>query len=672
MAAISLYRKYRPQTFAEVKGQDHVTATLAQAVAEGRAHHAYLFTGPRGTGKTSTARILAKSLNCEQGPTTEPCNACAHCTQITTGSHVDVIEIDAASHGGVDDVRDLRDRVAFAPAQARLKVYIVDECHMLSTAGWNAFLKTVEEPPGHVVFVFATTEPHKVLPTILSRTQRFDFKRVDALTLASLSGDLAEREDLALEDGALDLIVRAGDGSVRDTLSVLEQVVAFTGREVTIAGVAEVLGSIPDELLADAAERIADGDVAGACALVGRVVAAGHDLRQFARDAVEHLRSLFLLQVAPEAGLVSTTPERLARLQAQSGRLGRVELLRAIELLVDAQGQMRRGQTRLPLEVALAKAAMPESAGDAAALAARLERLERRPEAGQAAAPEPEAAPSPEPEAVSAPEPSPVEPALPPEPAPEEELPPEPAPQQELPPESAPGEEVFPEPAPESEPAPEPAQELPPEPEPAPEQELPPEPALEQEPAPEPASTGDPAPDPAPALDPAPASGGQRAPAQTPDSGDVDLAAVQRAWEAVLDALKQHKKRWHAFASMSRPVALDGSQLTLEFRAGYGLHAEQCASEAGQEAIGSALERALGTRFRLRCTVADAQQARSEAEASNDTASVGDPSPEAQEVAEVEAEEAAGDLPDDETSHDAAIARLQSDLGAKIVDDDRA
>ena len=249
MVHVSLYRKYRSQTFDEIVGQEHITTTLANAVAEDQLHHAYLFTGPRGTGKTSTARILAKAVNCVEGPTPRPCNACEHCTAITTGTSVDVIEIDAASHGGVDDVRDLRDRVAFAPAGARMKVYIVDECHMLSTAGWNAFLKTVEEPPGHVLFVFATTEPHKVLPTILSRTQRFDFKRIPAADLAAHCRRVAEAEDIALEPGALDLIVRAGDGSARDTLSVLEQVVAYTGREVSVRSVVQVLGSVSDERL---------------------------------------------------------------------------------------------------------------------------------------------------------------------------------------------------------------------------------------------------------------------------------------------------------------------------------------------------------------------------------------------------------------------------------------
>ena len=427
MAYVSLYRKYRPQVFDEVVGQDHVVRTLSQAVAEDRLHHAYLFTGPRGTGKTSTARILAKAVNCEQGPTASPCNVCTQCVGITNGSSVDVIEIDAASHGGVDDVRDLRDRVAFSPASARMKVYIVDECHMLSTAGWNAFLKTVEEPPGHVLFVFATTEPHKVLATILSRTQRFDFKRVSADVLAGHVRDLCARESVTIDAEAVEMVVRAGDGSVRDTLSVLDQVMAFTGASVSAAAVADVLGMTPADLLGRAADALAARDVAGVMTLVQDMADGGADPRQFARDLVEHLRALFLLQVAPDGGLVEGTPERVAELRAQAGRFGRNELLRAVDLLAEAQAVMRRGNTRLPLELALAKAAMPEHAGDPAALAARLERLESgwvqppqnavadAPTSGPDATPEaPEAVVEPEPVqapkdvTVDAPEPAPA------------------------------------------------------------------------------------------------------------------------------------------------------------------------------------------------------------------------------------------------------------------------
>jgi DNA polymerase III subunit gamma/tau len=566
VAYLSLYRKYRPQTFAEVVGQTQVTETLAHATAAGTPHHAYLFTGPRGTGKTSTARILAKALNCEQGPTDTPCNTCSHCTQITAGQHVDVIEIDAASHGGVDDVRDLRERVVFAPASARTKVYIVDECHMLSTAGWNAFLKTVEEPPGHVVFVFATTEPHKVLDTILSRTQRFDFRRVPAAALADHLTALGELEQLSFEPGAVDLVVRAGDGSVRDALSVLEQVVAFTGSTVTVQGVADVLGAVPDQLLAETADLLATGDAAGLCVLVQRLTDAGHDPRQFARDAVEHLRALFMFQVAPDAQLVDGTPERLAALQAQADRLGTVQLLRAIELLADAQAQMRRGNTRLPLELALVKAALPEASGDPAALAARMDRLERR--GGVDPVPEPSPAP--------ALEPTPVEPA--------------------------PAEPV---------PAPEPA-----------------------EPAPEPE-------------------------AQTGSADAVDIDLVRQAWPALMEKAKERSRQLQAFLLPAVPTAVDGTALTVTFSASF--HAEQCMSEQWRPVITELLGEVFGAGLELRCVVGG-EPAEPVAEA--------DPlDEEADAVAESEAAEAAGELPDADEAHDRAIDTLTRGLGASVVDD---
>ena len=583
MAHVSLYRKYRPRTFAEIVGQHHVTDTLAQSITEDRLHHAYLFTGPRGTGKTSTARILAKAVNCYQGPTLTPCNTCDQCRSITDGSNVDVIEIDAASHGGVDDVRDLRERVAFAPAGARMKVYIVDECHMLSTAGWNAFLKTVEEPPDHVLFVFATTEPHKVLPTILSRTQRFDFRRLAASTLTAHLEDIAQREQITLDSGSVALIVRAGDGSARDTLSVLEQVVAFTGPKVTVEGVADVLGTTDDELLAEVAQGIATGNVAALCRLVQRLADSGHDLRQFARDATEHLRALFLLQTAPDADLVPATPERLARLQAQAGRLGQIELLRAVDLLAECQAQMRRGNTRLPLELALVKSALPEASGDPAALAARLDRLERRSasmssglsgDRGGRAAPRVETS------------------------------------------------SVVDDEAPVAEPQP-----------------------ARQAPAPEPTVKDD--------IDVPEAS---PRPSVAPDAVDLDL--VQQSWQAVLDRVKQRRIRWHALVAISRPISFDGSILGLEFKAGHGFHADQCGTEEGQTVIGGALHDVLGIRPRLRCTVAADD---------NDT---GDEAyeAEAEAVAEREAMEEAGDLPDEERLHQQAIDTLRRNLGATVMD----
>ena len=520
----SLYRTYRPQGFDEVVGQRHITQTLARAVAEGRVAHAYLFTGPRGTGKTSTARILAKAINCAEGPTATPCEACQSCRDITAGSHVDVIEIDAASHGGVDDVRDLRDRIAFAPAVARAKVYIVDECHMLSKEGWNAFLKTVEEPPGHVQFVFATTEPHKVLDTIHSRTQRMDFRRVAAGDLDAHVQDLAEREGIDLEPTARELIVRAGDGSVRDTLSVLDQVRAFTGDTVTADAAAEVLGAVDADTLAEAVRALAAGDAGAVCTLVGRLADEGVDLRQFAKDAIEHLRRLLLLQAAPEAGLVEATPEQLAELQAQAQRLGRAQLLRTLELLSEAQPRMRRGSTRLPLELALLKAALPETDGDASALASRVERLEQGLAAGPPSAP----APTPQPE-----------------------------------------------PKPEPEPAPEPT----PEPEPAPEPKPEPEPML------------------APAAEPEPAPAGghldlARAQAQWP----AVLETIKR----------RRKPRVHAFVCEGAPAALEGQVLTVQFPTEKSFHAEQLKDEGVQQVAAAAVEEVLGQRLRLHPQVSDA------------------------------------------------------------------
>ena len=585
MAYVSLYRKYRPQTFAQIVGQQHVTRTLAHALETDRLHHAYLFTGPRGTGKTSTARILAKSLNCEQGPTAEPDNTCTHCRAITAGSSIDVIEIDAASHGGVDDVRDLRDRVAFAPASARSKVYIVDECHMLSTAGWNAFLKTVEEPPGHVMFVFATTEPHKVLDTILSRTQRFDFKRIPAAKLSEHIRWVGEQEGITFESGAVELIVQAGDGSARDAMSVLEQVSAFTGATVTVEGVTEVLGASPHSALDAMVNAISVGDVAAACLLIQRLADAGHDLRQFSKDAIDHLRAVFMLQVAPQAGLIEGTTERLASLREQAAMVGRAELLRAMELLADSQAQMRRGNTRLPLEIALAKACLPDYSRDAAALGARLDRLERQGLAAPAAdSPEqpvfaaPSATASSEVSATDA--------------------------------RSAVAEPNARQPAPEE-------------------------------------------PPPAPVSPPA------------EDQRSVDLASVQGSWAAVMDLVKGSSKRVHAMASLATPSEFSGDSILLRFPAGYGFHAEQCGSARSQDIIGGALEQILGVRPRVTCVVEDGHEPPPAVAQTVDEARVAE---EAAAVAETEAAEEAGDVPDPAEAHRRAVELVERDLGGRLLD----
>jgi DNA polymerase III subunit gamma/tau len=377
VAYVSLYRKYRPQTFDDVVGQDHVTRTLANAIAEDRLHHAYLFTGPRGTGKTSTARILAKAINCEEGPTPTPCNACEHCTSITDGTSVDVIELDMASHGGVDDARELRDRALFAPARARRKVYILDEVHMASTAAFNALLKLIEEPPGHVMFAMATTDPQKVLPTILSRVQRLDLRRVSATDVAAHVRRTCDAEGYTIDDGAVEAVVRAGDGSVRDTLSVLEQVLAFAGTEVTTDAVAQVLGQTPTERVFETVELLGERDLAGLLGMVQGLLDDGHDLRRFTLDLVQHVRDLLVLQVAPDRpDLVDATDDRRRRLQAQTAALPGEALLRTVDLLAETVAEQRQGSPRLPLELTLAKLAVPGADGDVAELADRVARLE--------------------------------------------------------------------------------------------------------------------------------------------------------------------------------------------------------------------------------------------------------------------------------------------------------
>jgi len=380
MAYVSLYRKWRPQTFADIVGQDHVTGTLINAIRTGQVHHAMLFTGTRGTGKTSTARVLAKALNCERGPTPEPDNTCEQCRSITDGTNLDVVEIDAASHGSVDDARDLREKASYAPAAARYKVYIVDEAHMVTTQGFNAMLKVLEEPPEHVRFVFCTTEPHKVIEAIRSRCQRHDFRRIRTQNLVEDFARICEAEGVDIEPAALELVARAADGSHRDGLSRLDQVLTYAGPKVTLADVAQVLGALPAELRFDLAEALAAHRVADVLASVERVVDAGHDLQQFAREALEHLRDLYVLRVAPESTtLVDVTAETRERLGAQAERFGPGELGRLVRIVGETYLDLRTAtDQRLVLEVGLAKAALPEASLDADALLTRIERLERR------------------------------------------------------------------------------------------------------------------------------------------------------------------------------------------------------------------------------------------------------------------------------------------------------
>ncbi len=344
---MALYRKYRPATFAEVVGQEHVTEPLSTALSAGRINHAYLFSGPRGCGKTSSARILARSLNCEQGPTPTPCGVCDSCVGLgpNGGGTFDVVELDAASHGGVDDTRDLRDRASFAPAQSRYRIFIVDEAHMVTNAGFNALLKIVEEPPEHVIFVFATTEPEKVLPTIRSRTHHYPFRLLAPKTMRGLVERILASEDVEVDDAVFPLVIRAGGGSPRDTLSVLDQLLAGAdGNRVHYQRALALLGATDVALIDDAIDALAADDAAALFGAIESVVDAGHDPRRFATDLLERFRDLIVLQAVPDAasrGVVDAPGDVLERMRDQAARVGPATLARYAEVVHAGLGEMR-------------------------------------------------------------------------------------------------------------------------------------------------------------------------------------------------------------------------------------------------------------------------------------------------------------------------------------------
>ena len=375
----ALYRRYRPQTPAEVLGQDHVVRALTGAIREGRLHHAFLFCGPRGTGKTSTARILAKMVNCASGPTAEPCGGCEGCIAIREGTHLDVVEIDAASHGGVDDARELREKAPTAPVQGREKVYIIDEAQRLSREAFDALLKVFEEPPPGVRFVLATTEPHKMPATIVGRCQRFDFRRHSMEGLSELVQKVAADEGIALDESAAHAIARHAEGSARDALSLLDQAAVLGGEKVDDAVVQTLLGAPRSQVQVELADAVAVGDARGAFELVNRLVQDGQDLRNVTNETLAHFRDLLLVKTAPgQEDLLDVAADGYEPLRMQADKFTASELARVIELLLAAQNDMRwTTSPRLSLELALVRATIPETDASPAGTLSRLERLER-------------------------------------------------------------------------------------------------------------------------------------------------------------------------------------------------------------------------------------------------------------------------------------------------------
>jgi len=405
MAHLSWYRKYRPQSFDGVVGQTHIERTLRNAVAEGSVAHAYLFTGPRGTGKTTTARILAKALNCEKGPTPTPDETCEQCLAIAEGTHPDVHELDAASRTGVDDVREqIIGRVNYAPSRGGWKVYIIDEVHMLSASAFNALLKTLEEPPSHTVFILCTTHPHKVPETIHSRCQRFDFHRLSVEDIVGRLRFIADSEGVSVADGALTLIGRHALGGMRDAITTLEQLASFGGGTITLEDVEGLLGEVDTELLFQAAELVLDRDIVGSFRFVAALAEDGVDMSEFVKGMVRHFRDLFVIAAVGADAAVDTTAGDLGRLDSQAGRFGADRVARVLDLLGRLLTELRyASDQRLAVEVALTRMARPQADLTLESLAERLDALESGAPIRDSVVPAPAPEPAPAAKAAKAP-----------------------------------------------------------------------------------------------------------------------------------------------------------------------------------------------------------------------------------------------------------------------------
>lgn len=547
-APLALYRRYRPETFAEVIGQDHVTEPLRHALAANRTHHAYLFSGPRGCGKTTSARILARALNCEQAPIADPCGECQSCQDLARGGpgSIDVIEIDAATHGNVDDTRDLRERAFFAPVNSRYKVYIVDEAHMVSPAGFNALLKLVEEPPPHLKFIFATTEPDKVIGTIRSRTHHYPFRLVPPATLTDYLGQLAQSEQVTVEPSALPLVVRAGGGSVRDSLSVFDQLLGGAGEQgLTYDLATRLLGYTPDALLDEVVDAMAAGDGASVFSVVDKVIESGQDPRRFTEDVLQRLRDLIVLSVIPDAGaqgLVDVPAERVEHLKAQATGFGPAELTRTADIVNTALVDFRGATApRMLLELMCARILVPGADDSVGGLQARLDRIEKR-LSMDGGAPRPASTPTAEPAVTSAAS----TPVTEPEPAPEPEQEPEPDPT----PASPVSEAADPEPEAPSVAEPEPAVDATPVAEPE---------ADTAEPDTAPAEQVQPEPEPAP--EPEPETTPEEAPAAV---GSMSAGDVRRLWPEILDKVQSMRRfAWVILSQNSQVVGVEGTLVTI-------------------------------------------------------------------------------------------------------------
>ncbi|MBB4935371.1 DNA polymerase-3 subunit gamma/tau [Lipingzhangella halophila] len=536
--SIALYRKYRPATFVEVRGQEHVTEPLRQALRNGRINHAYLFSGPRGCGKTTSARILARSLNCDQGPTPDPCGTCDSCVALGPdgAGSIDVIEIDAASHGGVDDARDLRERAFFAPVSSRYKVYIIDEAHMVTREGFNALLKLVEEPPPHLKFVFATTEPDKVIGTIRSRTHHYPFRLIPPRTLRELLEEVLTEEGVPFDAAALPLVVRAGAGSARDSLSILDQLLAGSGADgITRDGAVGLLGFTDSSLLTEMVDALGARDGAAVFSLIDRVMEGGHDPRRFTTDLLERIRDLVVLAAVPDAldkGLINVAPDAVERMTDQATRLGPGELTRAAEILNRGLTEMRGATSpRLLLELMCARVLLPAAdPNDGGGLLARLDHLESRVSSGAAAS-------------AAGPPAAPEQPARArPEPAANAARPRPDAANAQAAPTADTGPRV--EQAPPAEPAPEP---------PAddwPDTAVPGGGGSAERPRPAPAP-------PAPPAQPAKDGGG----------GAISVAALRNQWPQILEAVKQRRKAtWTVITGFNVEVTgVEGNTVQLGF-----------------------------------------------------------------------------------------------------------